>query len=211
MYYGHNIIMRLCSGDIAHILDLIRRIFAAAGGSDIFSNPELDLPIDPQKQNKVVREMGSEFLDKIENIPNQGKQLREIAEAFGNVAHWFLLYRNAKNESQYPPWQAYRIELRNSAYLDEKSQDIYDNLLRYSIFIRDSRGKSIRGVIAPRLYLRRLLIPIFLLTLSRRDNIGLNADEFLNLLNDPIDFEKKMKLKKPKRKKKQPDVKQQRL
>lgn len=211
LYHGHDIIMHLCSGDIAHILDLIKRIFDLAGGSDIFSNSELDLPIDPKKQNKVVKEMGSEFLNKIENIPNQGRQLREITEAFGNVAHWFLLYRNSKNESQFPPWQAYRIEIRKSPYLDKKSQDIYDNLLRYSIFIRDSRGKSIRGVIAPRLYLRRLLIPIFLLTPSKRDNIGLNAEEFLNLLNNPIDFEQKMKLKKPKRKIKQPDDKQQRL
>ena len=211
LYFGHDTIMRLCSGDIAHILDLIKRIFDLVGGSDIFNNPELDLPIDPIKQNKAVKEMGSDYLNKIENIPNHGKHLREIAEAFGNVAHWFLLNRNSKNEGQFPPWQAYRIEIRNSAYLDGESQDIYNNLLRYSIFIKDSRGKSIRGVVAPRLYLRRLLIPVFLLTPSKRDNIGLNGDEFINLLNNPKDFEKTMKRKKPKRKLKQPDDEQQRL
>ena len=211
LYSGHNVIMYLCSGDIAHSLDLIKRIIDLAGGSDIFNDPESEMPISPKKQDKAVKEMGSEFLNKIENIPNQGKHLREIIEAFGNVAHWFLINRDSKNQNQYPPWQAYRIEVRNSAYLDEKSQDIYNNLLRYSIFIKDSRGKSIRGVIAPRLYLRRLLIPIFLLTPSKRDNIGLNSDEFLNLLNDPKNFEKTMKHKNPKRKKKRIHERQQRL
>lgn len=211
LYYGHDIIMHLCSGDIAHILDLIKRIFELAGGQDIFSNPELELPIDPKIQNKVVKEMGNEFLSKIENIPNIGKELRNATEAFGDIAHWYLVTRNSKNDKQFPPWQAHRIEIRNTAILDSKSQEIYDGLLRYSIFIRDIRGKSQRGVVAPRLYLRRLLIPTFLLTPSKRDNIGLNAEEFLMLLNNPENFKKTMKGKRPTRKIGQPDDKQQRL
>ncbi|MGB8216091.1 MAG: protein kinase [Candidatus Methanoperedens sp.] len=211
LYYGHEIIMRLCSGDIAHILSLIKRIFELAGGQDIFSNSELVLPIDRKKQNKVVKEIGNEFLNNIENILNIGKELRNTTEAFGNIAHWYLINRNSKNDNQFPPWQAYRIEIRNAAILDSKAQEIYDGLLRYSIFIRDIRGKSQRGVVAPRLYLRRLLIPTFLLTPSKRDNIGLNDAEFLMLLKNPEDFKKTMKSKKPKRKIGQPHDKQQRL
>lgn len=211
LYYGHNIIMHLCSGDIAHILDLIKRIFELAGGLDIFSNPALNLPIDPTQQNQAVKEMGNGFLNKIENIPNIGKHLRNVTEAFGDVAHWYLVNRTSKNDKQFPPWQAHRIEIRGSVNFDDNSQEIYDNLLRYSIFIRDTRGKSQRGVVAPRLYLRRLLIPTFLLTPSKRDNIGLDEKQFLELLNNPENFKNIMKGKKTKRKKGQLDEKQQRF
>lgn len=211
LYYGHDIVMRLCSGDIAHILDLIKSIIESAGGSEIFSDPALILPISPEKQNKAIKEMGSDFLSKIENIPKNGKQLREITEAFGEVAKWYLLKRNSKNVDKFPPWQAYRIEIRDAINLDAKSQELYDDLIRYSIFIRDSRGKSIRGVVAPRLYLRKLLIPFFLLTFSKRDNIGLNSDDFLILLNNPKRFIEFMKDMKPIRKIRQPDDKQQRF
>jgi hypothetical protein len=206
LYHGYDIVMRLCSGDIAHILDLIKSIFESAGGSEIFSDPTLVLPIDPEKQNKAIKEMGSEFLSKIENIPKNGKQLREITEAFGEVAKWYLLKRDSKNEDRFPPWQAYRIEIRDVMSLDEKSQELYNDLIRYSIFIRDSRGKSIRGVVAPRLYLRKLLIPFFLLTFSKRDNIGLDSGDFLILLNNPKKFIENMKDMK-----RYPDYKQKRF
>jgi serine/threonine protein kinase len=211
LYYGHDIIMRLCSGDVANILGLIKRIFELVGGTKMFKNPDLVLPINPIYQDRAVKEMGNEFLNKIEYIPNNGKHLRNVTKAFGEVAHWFLINKDSKNENQFPPWQAYRIEIRDAANLDEESQKIYDNLLRYSIFIRDSRGKSQRGIVAPRLYLRRLLIPTFLLTPSKRDNIGLNANEFLEMLNNPEDFKDKMKGKKPRRRKGQQDPKQKRF
>lgn len=169
------------------------------------------MPIDPTQQNQAVKEMGNGFLNKIENIPNIGKHLRNVTEAFGDVAHWYLVNRTSKNDKQFPPWQAHRIEIRGSVNFDDNSQEIYDNLLRYSIFIRDTRGKSQRGVVAPRLYLRRLLIPTFLLTPSKRDNIGLDEKQFIELLNNPENFKNIMKGKKTKRKKGQPDEKQQRF
>lgn len=211
LYYGHDIIMRLCSGDIAHILTLIKRIFESAGGPNTFCDPDLKLPINYEFQNRVVKEMGNEFLEQIENVPKIGKQLRNVTESFGNVAHWYLMNRNSKNIKQNPPWQAYRIEIRNPVKLDENSQEIYNGLLRYSIFIRDIRGKSQRGVVAPRLYLRKLLIPTFLLTPSKRDNIGVNPEDFIKLLNNPEEFENIMKDKKSRRKIKQIDQSQQRL
>ncbi|MCK4734034.1 MAG: hypothetical protein KAT65_16400, partial [Methanophagales archaeon] len=151
------------------------------------------------------------FLNKIESIPKYGQDLRKIAEAFGDVAHWYLKNRNSKNQEQLPPWQAFRIEIRDTPDLKDKHLEIYNELLHYGIFFRDIRGKSQRGAVAPRLYLRRLLIPTFLLTPSKRDNIGLNKDEFLQLLEDPEEFKKIMKKKKPRRKRLQPDEKQKRL
>ncbi|WAI02231.1 ORC-CDC6 family AAA ATPase [Methanogenium organophilum] len=192
IYSGHQVIMGLCSGDVAQILSLIKRIFESNGGLKAFMTPDVKLPIDAAKQNKVVKEMGNEFLDKIEMVPDIGQDLREVTEAFGNVAHWYLVHKDSKNQTKSPPWQAYRIEMRERPTLDEKSQKIYDGLLRYSIFIKDSRGKSQRGVVAPRLYLRKLLIPTFRLSPSKRDNIGLDTEELNLLLNNPSEFESYM-------------------
>ncbi|MEW6619587.1 MAG: protein kinase [bacterium] len=205
-YYGLNIIVRLCTGDVAQILDLIKHIFEQAGGYSLFTKAEgIELPIKKEIQNRAIREAGNKFLSNLENCPNYGRKLRKIAEAFGEVAHHFLMTRNSKNQDKYPPWQAVRIEVTEPIDLKESTLEIYNELLRYSIFIRDIVGKSQWGKVAPKLYLRRLLIPTFLLTPSKRDNIGLSKDKFLKLLRNPKGFTKDMKKKEPRRKRLQPD------
>jgi serine/threonine protein kinase len=75
-------------------------------------------------------------------------------------------------------------------------RSIYHDLLRYGVFLRDVRGKSVRGSVVPRLYMRRLLIPTFLLTPSTRDSISLEVIDFFTLLVLPdnlIDIIKKRK------------------
>jgi hypothetical protein len=75
------------------------------------------------------------------------------------------------------------------------AQQLYDELLRYSVFIEDIRGKSRRGNVVPRLYLRRFLIPHFNLTFSTRDSIELEPVDFEAFLIAPKDFENKFRLK----------------
>ena len=208
-YHGYDIITRLCSGDVANILDLIKRIFEFLGGSKEFAEAgKINLPIDFKIQDRAVRETGNDFLNKVETIPKSGRDLKKIAEAFGDVAHWYLITRNSKNQEQSPPLQAFKIEIRDPLDLNDDNSYIYKELLRYGIFFRDIRGKSQRGAVTPRLYLRRLLIPTFLLTPSKRDNIALNGDEFVLLLEHPEEFKNQMKKKKPRRSLLQPDEKQ---
>ncbi len=94
-----------------------------------------------------------------------------------------------------PPKQATRIEPYELFTLSEKAQKIYNELLRYSVFIEDFRGKSRRGTIVPRLFLRRFLIPHFNLTFSTRDSIELEATEFETFLLEPKKFEQALRLK----------------
>ena len=60
------------------------------------------------------------------------------------------------------------------------------------MFIEDLRGKSRRGDVVPRLYLRRFLIPHFNLTFSTRDSIQIEPEELEFLLKEPRKFEKIM-------------------
>ena len=206
-YYGWDTVVDLCSGDVANILELIKRMFEAVG-PDNFSKPDgVELPLefsesDKSKathiQDKAIREAGNEFLQQIGTIPEDdyGPQLKKIAEAFGHTANWYLQNENSKNLDTKPPHQAFRIEMQDAIYLDENSKKIYDNLIKYGIFLRDIRGKSQRGNVVDRLYLRRLLIPTFKLTPSKRDSVRLDKDDLLLLLKKPEMFKNIQSIKK---------------
>jgi serine/threonine protein kinase len=211
-YYGWDMIVDLCSGDVVNTLRLIRDIISLVGGIEKFSAPgKIRIPLDKETrvgkkrgyewQDQAIREFGNDFLNRVEAVPNIGKDLRKIAAAFGEVANWYLRNRNSKNQKQTPPWQSFRIEVRETPYFENDNlMKLYEGLIRYGIFFRDVRGKSQRGAVIPRLYLRRLLIPTFLLTPNKRDSIGVEVKEFFLLLTDPDRFIVSMKKKKPQRK-----------
>ncbi len=159
--------------------------------SGVLESPRLTA----QFQNKAIREAAGVFLRNLRSIPKHGDQLTAIVTAFGNVAHSYLMHRNCKNITGKPPWQATRIEPYEPLALDAKAQRLYDELLRYSVFIEDVRGKSRRGKVVPRLYLRRFLIPHFSLTFSMRDPLELEPSEVEQLLLEPARFEDRMRLR----------------
>ena len=78
------------------------------------------------------------------------------------------------------------------------AREIYRDLVRYGLFMRDSRGKSVRGAFVPRLYLRRLLLPFCSLALSKRDSVQLSCAEFTQLLLEPDLFKSDFVLKRGK-------------
>jgi serine/threonine protein kinase len=229
-YHGWDMVVQLCSGDVVNILILIRDMISLIGGPKALAahNESKDPQIDLEKQDKAIRELGNNFLNRIEAVPNHGKELRKIAESFGKVAHWYLKNVDSKNEETKPPHQAFRIEMFDAlSFSDEikkklereygkalidvaKLEELYKELIRYGVFIRDVRGKSQRGAVVPRLYLRRLLIPTFRLTPNKRDPIRLEVDEFYWLLGDPDSFYQHMIEKKKKEIKKKIDADLQR-
>lgn len=219
-YCGWDTIVDLCSGDIADILRLVR---------DIFSLAELNSEtgeISCQTQDKAMREAGQKLLSKIAAVPDTGSELAKIAQAFGKTANYYLKTRDSKNIKTSPPLQAFRIEVRETPdfkvdekqvrfgkplYDVEKAKKHFKDLQKYGVFIRDVRGKSLRGEVAPRLYLRRLLIPTFLLTPSKRDSVSIEKDEFIMFLTDPKRFERHMRQKSARRRAKSPGKKTKKL
>jgi hypothetical protein len=192
MYYGWNTVVDICSGDIAIFLRLIRDIFSMCRDRDqsyCISGAPHDL------QDRAIRANANDFLNRIETAPETGQKLRKIAEAFGDVANWYLRNLNSGNRKANPPWQAFRIEIREKPHLSADNLKVYNDLLKYGVFFRDVRGKSQRGAVVPRLYLRRLLIPSFKITPSQRDNIGVEPEEFVMLLNNPDKFREQIKRK----------------
>jgi hypothetical protein len=214
-YSGFETLRDIFSGDISEMLRLVRGMFSEVGQQSEWENGNADLPIPSETQNEVTRRYGGSFLNQIESIPENGERLRQIAEEFGKKSNQMLLEQDSKNQSGSPPFQAFRIEIRDSFSFEsgphltevaralrtdtasrpdqdelaEQAKSIYEDLLQYGIFLLDTRGKSIRGGAVPRLYLRRLLIPKFNLTPSQRDNISMEPAEFLYLLINPEGYD----------------------
>lgn len=193
--WGKETLCKLCSGDIHYIISLVGDMVRLSGGIDELSKVTGNFKVAQTTQNKSIREAAGSFLKNLRGVPRCGEQLVAIVEAFGNVANSHLKYLNSKNEEGAPPKQASRIEPYEPFILSDKAQKLYDELLRYSVFIEDFRGKSRRGSVVPRLYLRRFLIPHFNLTFSTRDSIELEPAEFEAFLSEPQRFDQKLRFK----------------
>ena len=192
--WGRRALSELCSGDVHFVIELVGKMVSNVGGKDSLVVPGVGPAIPPYEQNKTIRAEAGKFLRNLRSLP-EGKDLVEVVEVFGAVAASFLRHRDSKNEDKNPPHQASRIEPREEPRLSDKAKQVYDDLLRYSVFLEDVRGKSRRGKVVPRLYLRRFLIPFFNLTFSKRDSIELNVDEFMLLLLQPREFEKQKRMR----------------
>jgi serine/threonine protein kinase len=178
---------------------------------------QISIPVDPAVQDRAFRNRGGEWLNShTRNEPTNpervkavlerlretssnysltgtyGDHLKAVVEAFVAAATRLLLgptYIIKEGGSRREvPRMAFRIEIVDEFRIDGLAQEIYRDLIRYGLFMRDSRGKSVRGTFVPRLYLRRLLLPFATLALSKRDSVLLTSSEFTQLLLDPDSF-----------------------
>ncbi len=178
---------------------------------------QISTPVDPAVQDRAFRNRGGEWLNShTRNEPTNpekvktaleslretradysltgtyGDHLKAVVEAFVAAATRLLLgptyvIRDGASRREVPR-MAFRIEIVDEFRVDGLAQEIYRDLIRYGLFMRDSRGKSVRGAFVPRLYLRRLLLPFATLALSKRDSVLLTSSEFTQLLLDPDSF-----------------------
>jgi serine/threonine protein kinase len=195
--WGKESLSNLCSGDVHYVINLVASMVNATGGEAQLRQSESLPKVSPSVQDKCIREEAGEFLRNLKGSCEHGDKLIAIASAFGIVANSYLRWRNSANDTGEPPWQACRIEPHEALSLTGPAQILYDELLRYSVFIEDYRGKSRRGKTVPRLCLRRFLVPYFNLTFSNRDSIPLEPRDFELLLTAPDQFEAKFRRKGP--------------
>lgn len=166
------------------------------------------IPVKPSIQDRVYRAAGGEFLKFMESVTDPstweqnkyetstklggkfGTHLKDIVEAFINVSRYDMTQGNlVRNQGHDNPKQAFRIEILDKFELiDDRSIGFYNGLTRWHIFLQDWRGKSIRGMLTPRLFLNRMLIPYTNLTFSSHDSIALTNEEFVNLITEPKTF-----------------------
>ena len=194
-YAGTRTVGAMCSGDIHYIIRLVGSMVEDYGGRDGLERSQVTPKIDPKKQHESIRSAAGAFMQAVRTLPRCGQQLADIVSAFGGVAYSFMQHRHSTNQQGKPPHQATRIEPFEGLRLGTDAQHLLEELLRYSILIEDPRGKSRRGNIVPRFYLRRYLIPHFQLTFSRRDSLELENEQLELLLCEPKRFENERRLR----------------
>ncbi len=215
LYHGSDVFGCLWSGDTRLMIQLMQDIVDTGGPSDRVALIER---IHDEDQDRAFRNRGSQWLDmQTRNQPSDpktvksllnaltridtayllaggtyGSHLKAIVEAFKDAARMELLgpvYVMKENgRPREVPKMAFRIEITDEFRLDGLAAEFYRDLIRYGLFLRDARGKSVRGAMVPRLYLRRLLLPYCVLALSKRDSVTMSCEWFRKLLLTPDRF-----------------------
>ncbi len=163
------------------------RVFRNRGGLWLDSQTRNE-PTDPERMNEELsRIRRNQTTYRLSG--GYGEHLKAVVEAFVAAARNLLLgptYVNSEGRTRREvPRMAFRIEIIDNFRIGGLAQEIYRDLVRYGLFMRDSRGKSVRGAFVPRLYLRRLLLPFCSLALSKRDSVQLSCAAFTQLLLEP--------------------------
>lgn len=215
-YNGVEAFVGIWTSDIRTMIQIFMDMLREANGK-IKSG---SLPIEGTVQDKCYRSAGGEFLGFAESVRNPsfwekgpsstkrgesyGTRLKDIVETFIKVSKYELTKAPlVSNKGRMNPKQAFRLEIIDKFDLPTNALDYYQGLVRWHIFLQDWRGKSVRGMLTPRLYLNRILIPYANLTFSSHDNIPLTNEEFIKLLTDPktfIDYWEKKRTQKRKKK-----------
>jgi hypothetical protein len=212
LYSGKNAFVGMWSSDIRVMVQMLTDMLREANGK--LNGSDLQIPI--AIQDRSYRTQGSEFLIFAESVrdpalwektsktvkPGQmyGSHLKHIVEAFINVSKYEMTKGKLIGNDPYKnPRQAFRLEVVDHYSPTDKAMSYWEGLVRWHIFLQDWRGRSVRGMITPRLYLNRILIPYAGLTFSSHDHIQLTNVELISLLERPTAFTAYWKKKRTKR------------
>jgi len=175
--------------------DIQDRAFRNRGGEWLNSHTRNE-PTDPRRMRAALDRARKEDPG-YELCGEYGDHLKAVVEAFVDAATTLLrgpTYTITEgSKTREVPRMAFRVEIVDEFRVDGLAQEIYRDLIRYGLFMRDNRGKSVRGAFVPRLYLRRLLLPYCTLALSKRDSVSLSCDAFRQLLLKPDLFKTNFK------------------
>lgn len=198
-YYGFDTFCSVWSSSVREMISIFAEMISMIKLPTVQASG-LSWLIPTEIQDKVFRNSGGGFLNLLSSATppsddcyncneyngSYGDHLVRIGKAFAEIANFELKNKTSKNLDKTPPKQPRRIEIHNvEPFADKRTHELYKGLIRYGLFIRDNRGKSVRGKAVPRLVLRGLLIPYFTLTFSKRDHISFSWEEFCKFLNEP--------------------------
>lgn len=204
LYCGERIFSSIYSSNVREMISLFAEMVSMEDTENLNREPEKKIGlITPEIQNKALREAGGKFLSLLAAATNPSEKLYEsclgdqsfgdhliqIADAFQTIANHELKTKQSKNQSAHNPKQARRVELTNfDEDLPDDVKEYYRGMIRYGLFIRDYKGKSVRGKAVPRLVLRGLLIPYYTLTFSKHDSVTMTFAKFCEFLRRPKEF-----------------------
>ncbi len=186
-YHGLDCIADLCSGDVATLLFVYRRIFEKGG-----IGPESGTLVHRRVQHDAIESASRELLEAIRHHFPYGPQMQAIAREFGTLVRKILAEgRLIKKGEEHVPPLCPRIEVEqqhegHEEALTEDQEKLARELIRRAVFVEMEPGRSRhRYVTTLRWQLRRVYLPAFGAALSKNDAIKWRPREFKYFLTDP--------------------------
>lgn len=183
-YYGVDVMARVCSGDVAAMLLLFRKILAECTALTTTT-------VAPSKQHAAVVETSRHLLYSTMYHRPYGSQLYLIADVFAQfVGNVYRTGKTIRAHNQDVPAEVPRIEVDDAAgtraQLDHHEAELAKELLRRSVFIELSSGRSRHNNVSTlRWHLRRIYLPAFRAGLDKNDAVKIDTQTFRQFLATP--------------------------
>lgn len=179
-YAGWSTIIKLCSGDISYVIDVLRRILEVAPGK---------YPVGVMVQHKEIRRYARSELYRLQDYSVETCNLYEVATHFGKLSLFKLLHDDVGKEKR--PAEYLRIEVETDA-LSGAAKHALADLLRNGVFIDAGFSSSSKGTPARRLIFKKMFTPVFPTTYNSRDTFPMSAGHFIEFVEDPAKFVKRI-------------------
>lgn len=185
-YHGLECIADLCSGDIATLLLVFRRIFES---HKVTHTSTTRIP--NGVQHRAIRQASGEQVEWLRDHFPCGPGIRTLVNEFGTYVGDMARHGRLINQSgtDVPPCCP-RIEVDDPSQVGEtlvgSTRQLFDELVRRAVFIDMEPGRSRRNHVQTlRWQLRRVYLPSFGAALTKNTALKLHPAEFKLLLEDP--------------------------
>jgi hypothetical protein len=179
-YAGWPTLLRLCSGDVSYVIDVLRRIVREDWG---------DQQISVDTQHREIRRYARDDLVRLNDHPVTSCRLYEVALSFGKFSLFKLLHSEVGKGKEERPAEYLRIEVELDR-MTPGTQEALVDLLRNGVFVDGGFSSSSRGRPARRLIFKKLFTPAFPTTYHSRDTWPMTAAHFAEFVSKPSEYVK---------------------
>lgn len=184
VYYGLETIAELCSGDLATLLQMFRRVLENC-------DEATTTMVSPARQHKAIVDTSRELLDVLTAHRPYGLEMYTVAIEYGTFVKRSIAHQIAIGHNTRAPIEIPRIEVDGGAMvrdaLTEDEQGLYRELVRRAVFIEMRSGLNSRpdNMFSLRWHFRRVYLPAFNAGLRKNDSLRLTPDQFVDFLKRP--------------------------
>ncbi|MEP1420528.1 MAG: protein kinase [Erythrobacter sp.] len=174
-YFGRNTVLKLCSGDISYLIDMIGQMTMLTDGRRVKKN----------LQHSVIRRYAWTELYRLRDVRSElDTDLNLVALSFGMFSRHKLIGRSSGNPSVRKGGEYLKIEVQLDGDVDETTSRIAD-LLQNGVFVDGGFSNAGSGVPTRRLMFRRIFTPAFPTTYNSSNTLPMTASSFKDFLSNP--------------------------
>ncbi len=186
-YHGLQCIADLCSGDVATLLMIYRRVFEKGGVT-----PATTATVPARHQHEAITAVSRQLFEAIRSHWPYGDRMHLAVREFGTLVGRIAREGKMSMQDGTPiPVQCPRIEIdlggsgTTEDPLDADTEQLRYELVRRAVFIELEPGRSRHRVTTLRWQLRRVFLPAFNAPLSKTEAVKWDQSMFKFFLTNP--------------------------